>query len=86
MRPSCPTSHAETTSNEQLNFLQHVRSLLKSNGRAAIVLPDNVLFEGGAGETIPKRAHNPLLLAAGFGQGATPIPWWDGRRMALRFR
>jgi hypothetical protein len=36
--------------------------------------------------TLPKRAHNPLLLAAGFGQGATPIPWWDGRPMALRFR
>ncbi len=40
------------TSNKQLNFLQHVRSILKINGRAAIVLPDNVLFEGGAGETI----------------------------------
>jgi type I restriction enzyme M protein len=37
-----------TTSNKQLNFLQHVRSLLKINGRAAIVIPDNVLFEGGA--------------------------------------
>ena len=38
-----------TTSNKQLNFLQHVKTLLKPNGRAAIVLPDNVLFEGGAG-------------------------------------
>jgi tRNA G10 N-methylase Trm11 len=37
-----------TTSNKQLNFLQHVRSLLKIHGRAAIVVPDNVLFEGGA--------------------------------------
>jgi len=36
--------------------------------------------------TLPKRAHNPLLLAAGFAQGSTPIPWWDGRRLALRFR
>jgi hypothetical protein len=36
--------------------------------------------------TLPKRAHNPLLLAAGFGQRATPIPWWDGRPLALRFR
>jgi type I restriction enzyme M protein len=57
-----------TTSNKQLNFLQHVRSLLKINGRAAIVLPDNVLFEGGAGETIRKRllhdcdAHTLLRL------------------------
>jgi type I restriction enzyme M protein len=44
-----------TTSNKQLNFLQHVRSLLTINGRAAIVVPDNVLFEGGAGETIRKK-------------------------------
>ncbi|MBI4874532.1 MAG: hypothetical protein HY822_07860 [Acidobacteria bacterium] len=36
--------------------------------------------------TLPKRVHNPLLLAAGFGQGSTPIPWWDGRPLALRFR
>ena len=35
---------------------------------------------------LPKRAHNPLLLAAGFGQGSTPIPWWDGRPLAIRFR
>ena len=36
--------------------------------------------------TLPKRAHNPWLLAAGCGQGSTPIPWWDGRPMVLRFR
>ena len=39
-----------TTSNKQLNFVQHVRTLLQTNGRAAVVVPDNVLFEGGAGE------------------------------------
>ena len=44
-----------TTSNKQLNFLQHVRTLLKINGQAAIVVPDNVLFEGGAGETIRRE-------------------------------
>ena len=44
-----------TTSNKQVNFLQHVRSLLQINGRAAIVVPDNVLFEGGAGETVRRR-------------------------------
>ena len=44
-----------TTSNKQLNFLQHVRSLLKIHGTAAIVVPDNVLFEGGAGETVRRR-------------------------------
>jgi type I restriction enzyme M protein len=43
------------TSNKQLNFLQHVKSILKINGRAGIVLPDNVLFEGGAGETVRKK-------------------------------
>ena len=61
-----------TTSNKQLNFLQHVRSLLTINGRAAIVLPDNVLFEGGAGETIRKRllhdcdVHTLLRLPTGI--------------------
>jgi len=36
--------------------------------------------------TLPKRAHNPLLLAAGLGQTSTPIPWWNGRPLALKFR
>ena len=44
-----------TTSNKQLNFLQHVKTILEINGRAAIVVPDNVLFEGGAGETVRKK-------------------------------
>jgi len=44
-----------TTSNKQLNFVQHVKSLLTINGRAAVVVPDNVLFEGGAGETIRRK-------------------------------
>jgi hypothetical protein len=44
-----------TTSNKQLNFLQHIVSMLKVSGRAAVVVPDNVLFEGGAGETIRRR-------------------------------
>ncbi len=39
-----------STSNKQLNFLQHIFTILKQHGRAAVVLPDNVLFEGGAGE------------------------------------
>jgi type I restriction enzyme M protein len=41
-----------STSNKQLNFLQHIFTILKQHGRAAMVVPDNVLFEGGAGETI----------------------------------
>ncbi len=61
-----------TTSNKQLNFLQHVRSLLTINGRAAIVVPDNVLFEGGAGETVRRRllqqcdVHTMLRLPTGI--------------------
>ena len=49
-----------TTSNKQLNFLQHVKTMLKINGRCAIVIPDNVLFEGGAGETVRKNILNAL--------------------------
>lgn len=61
-----------TTSNKQLNFLQHVKTLLKINGKAAIVVPDNVLFEGGAGETVRKKllqecdAHTLLRLPTGL--------------------
>ena len=46
-----------TTSSKQLNFLQHVKTILEINGRAAIVVPDNVLFEGGAGETVRKKLN-----------------------------
>ena len=66
-----------TTSNKQLNFLQHVRSLLKIHGTAAIVVPDNVLFEGGAGEIVRRRllqecnVHTLLRLPTGvfYAQG-----------------
>jgi type I restriction enzyme M protein len=44
-----------TTSNKQLNFLQHIATILDIRGRAAVVLPDNVLFEGGSGETLRRR-------------------------------
>ncbi len=44
-----------TTSNKQLNFLQHVKTILKVNGRCSIVVPDNVLFEGGSGETVRRK-------------------------------
>ena len=61
-----------TTSNNQLNFLQHIMLMLKNGGRAAIVLPDNVLFEGGSGETIRKKMladfdlHTVLRLPTGI--------------------
>lgn len=47
-----------STSNKQLNFVQHVHSILKQHGRAAVVVPDNVLFEGGAGEVVRRRLLN----------------------------
>lgn len=62
----------ETTSNKQLNFLQHIKTMLKINGEAAVVLPDNVLFEGGAGEEVRKQLmkttelHTILRLPTGI--------------------
>ncbi len=61
-----------TTSNKQLNFVQHIRSMLKPTGKAAVVIPDNVLFEGGAGETVRKKlletteVHTILRLPTGI--------------------
>ena len=61
-----------TTSNKQLNFVQHIRTMLKTTGRAAVVVPDNVLFEGGAGETIRRKIldntdlHTILRLPTGI--------------------
>jgi type I restriction enzyme M protein len=61
-----------TTSNKQLNFLQHIMTILDINGRAAVVLPDNVLFEGGAGETLRRKLladfdlHTMLRLPTGI--------------------
>ena len=61
-----------TTSNKQLNFVQHIRTILKIGGTAAIVIPDNVLFEGGAGETVRKKLldttdlHTILRLPTGI--------------------
>ena len=60
------------TKNNQLNFLQHMMVMLKNRGRAAVVLPDNVLFEGGAGEVIRKKLltefnlHTILRLPTGI--------------------
>jgi type I restriction enzyme M protein len=61
-----------STSNKQLNFLQHVFTILKQHGRTAIVVPDNVLFEGGAGETVRREllkqadVHTLLRLPTGI--------------------
>jgi type I restriction enzyme M protein len=61
-----------STSNKQLNFVQHVKTLLTIDGRASVVVPDNVLFEGGAGETVRRRlleecdVHTLLRLPPGI--------------------
>ena len=77
-----------TTSNKQLNFVQHIRTMLKTNGRAAVVVPDNVLFEGGAGETIRKKLlentdlHTILRLPTGvfYAQGVKAnVIFFDNR-------
>lgn len=59
------------TKNNQLNFLQHIMMSLRNGGRAAVVLPDNVLFEG-SGETIRRKLltdfnlHTILRLPTGI--------------------
>ena len=61
-----------STSNKQLNFVQHVKTILEIQGKAAVVVPDNVLFEGGAGETIRRKllhecdVHTLLRLPTGI--------------------
>lgn len=77
-----------TTSNKQLNFLQQIRTMLKTTGQAAVVVPDNVLFEGGAGETIRKKLlentelHTILRLPTGifYAQGVKAnVLFFDNR-------
>ena len=77
-----------TTSNKQLNFVQHIRTLLKSRGAAAVVVPDNVLFEGGAGETVRRKLlattdlHTILRLPTGifYAQGVKAnVIFFDNR-------
>jgi type I restriction enzyme M protein len=61
-----------STSNKQLNFVQHIKTIMNTHGKAAVVLPDNVLFELGAGETVRRRLldefnlHTVLRLPTGI--------------------
>lgn len=79
-----------STSNKQLNFVQHCKTLLKINGKCAIVVPDNVLFEGGAGETVRKKlldefdVHTILRLPTGifYAQGVKANVLFFDRRPA----
>lgn len=82
-----------TTSNKQLNFVQHILTILKAEGQAAVVVPDNVLFEGGAGEAIRKRLmertdlHTILRLPTGifYAQGVKAnIIFFDAKPAAKK--
>ena len=77
-----------TTSNKQLNFLQHIMTMLKTTGKAAVVLPDNVLFEGGVGEKVRQSLlqkadlHTILRLPTGifYAQGVKAnVLFFDGQ-------
>ncbi|OIO69925.1 MAG: DNA methyltransferase, partial [Zetaproteobacteria bacterium CG1_02_49_23] len=77
-----------STSNKQLNFVQHIRTMLKVTGKAAVVVPDNVLFEGGSGETVRKKLlqntelHTILRLPTGifYAQGVKAnVLFFDNR-------
>jgi type I restriction enzyme M protein len=77
-----------TTSNKQLNFLQHIMTMLKTTGYAAVVLPDNVLFEGGVGEKVRHALlqktdlHTILRLPTGifYAQGVKAnVLFFDGK-------
>jgi type I restriction enzyme M protein len=79
-----------TTSNKQLNFLQHIVRMLKIGGSAAVVLPDNVLYEGGAGAKIRERLmyecdlHTMLRLPTGifYAQGVKANVLFFDRKVA----
>lgn len=78
-----------TTTNKQLNFVQHIAKMLQIDGRAAVVVPDNVLFEGGAGETVRRTllaeydVHTMLRLPTGIfyaGGVKANVLFFDRRR------
>ncbi len=81
-----------STSNKQLNFLQHINTTLKNTGRAAVIVPDNVLFEGGAGEVIRRKllseynVHTLLRLPPGifYAQGIKTNVLFFERRIPSR--
>ena len=81
-----------STTNKQLNFVQHVKSLLEINGRACVVVPDNVLFEGGAGETVRRQllrecdCHTLLRLPTGifYAQGVKANVLFFDRKPAAK--
>jgi type I restriction enzyme M protein len=81
------------TANKQLNFVQHISSLMKETGRAAVVVPDNVLFEAGAAAVIRRRlvetcdVHTLLRLPPGlfYAQGVKANVLFFDRKSSLPF-
>lgn len=81
-----------STSNKQLAFMQHVKTILRIGGRAAVVIPDNVLFEGGAGEIVRRKllhecdVHTLLRLPTGifYAQGVKANVVFFDRREASK--
>lgn len=82
-----------TTSNKQLNFLQHIMSMLNTTGKAAVVLPDNVLFEGGVGEKVRQALlqktdlHTILRLPTGifYAHGVKAnVLFFDGKQASKK--
>ncbi len=73
----------ETTSNKQLNFLQHIKTMLKVTGEAAVVLPDNVLFEGGRS---PQATNDDYRFAYHFAFTYWPFlcTWCKSKCFVLR--
>ena len=86
------TDFVATTSNKQLDFLQHIYTILKVNGTGAVVLPDNVLFEGGAGETIRRKllkdcdVHTLLRIPTGifYAQGVKANVLFLPKRLVVK--
>ena len=84
------------TSNKQLNFLQHIYSILKKDGKAAVVLPDNVLFEmNGGGDTVRQKllelsnVHTILRLPTGifYKQGVKAnVVFFDNKPASKEFK
>ena len=75
-----------TTSNKQLNFVQHIRTMLKTTGLAAVLVPDNVLFVGGAVCRYKSRyfSREIVTVQGGYGtcfcrQGTNFIACWRDR-------
>jgi type I restriction enzyme M protein len=74
-----------STSNKQLNFLQHVLTILKPGGRAAVVVPDNVLFAQQAGEVFKVLMEDCAVHTVLRCPRGTFNPYTDGTKTNVIF-